>query len=334
MKVYIHIGAHKTGTTYIQKMCSEQKTILSSKGILYLKTGRKYFGHHDLMDVVRGESSCEETRLLIAEELKGNYKAVLISSENFEDLNEEEIKLLLSLFGECDFEILYFFRNWSPLLHSMWQENVKHGATHNFHMFVSEHIGSPTDSKILNFALPLREYAKIVGLGNLHVASYDLVCETGDLFDYLVSFIGIDSSIEHKCEKVNAGLSAPVIECIRALNCIAIASGYKPSCIVRQSFLDKVLSSAVPDYLNKLFSIMNLYMVTLPDYGQSFVARNLSKEFLSEFEDRIFHDLKKCRYSLSHPSDGLYVIDSNYLLEPEARELTFECWREIEKDLL
>lgn len=334
LKVYIHIGSHKTGSTYIQKMCAEHESELSAQGVLYLKTGRKYFGHHQLVETVRGNVLVEDARALIADELRGNHKAILISSENFEDLKENEIDQLISLFGHCEFKVIYFFRNWSSLLHSMWQENVKHGATYNFHMFVSEHVGFPLSSNILNYSLPLRKYAKVLGLQNLTIASYDLVCEAGDLFDYFLSLIGVESKIGHICEQVNTGFHAPVVECIRVLNNIAITRKYKPSYLVRQSFLTNVLSAGVPDYLNNLFKIMNRYAVASPDYGQSFAARTLSKAFLSEFGPSIAHDLDKCRSAIACPHNGLYVIDPNYLLEPEVREIIFKCWRKIEKTLI
>lgn len=334
MKVYIHIGSHKTGSTYIQKMCAELETDLSVQGVLYLKTGRKYFGHHQLVDMIRGKVPIDNVRALIDDELKENYEAILISSENFEDLKENEIERLISIFGHWECKVIYFFRNWSSLLHSMWQENVKHGAAYNFHMFVSEHVGFPMSSNILNYSLPLRKYAKVLGLQNLTVASYDLVCESEDLFDYFLSLIGATSKIEHIYEQVNMGFHAPIVECIRVLNSIAIARGYTPSYLVRQSFLTNILSSGVPDYLNNLFKIMNRYAVSSPNYSQSFAARSLFKAFLSEFGSTIAHDHEKCSFVMTRPNNGLYMIDPNYLLEPEARELIFKNWRKIEKTLV
>lgn len=332
-KLYVHIGAHKTGSTYIQKMCAEHEAELLDQGVLYLKAGRKYFGHHQFVDMVRGNVPIEEVRSLVADEVKGGFNSILISSENFEYIQEHEIKRLLSLFDYSECKVIYFFRNWNSMLHSMWQEEVKHGATSNFHMFVSEHIGFPLSSNILNFSLPLRKYAEVVGSKNLTISSYDVVCEGGDIFDYFLSVIGLKTPIEHPCERINAGLEAPVVECIRVLNSIAIARGFKPSILVRQLLLQMFLPAGVPGNLNALFAIMKRYVATSPDYGQCFAARTLFKDFYSEFASSFAHDLEMCRTAIKRPPHSLFVIDPNYLLEPQAREIIYDCWEPIEKAL-
>ena len=143
--VYVHIGQHKTATTYIQKLLAENfDTLKKEFDLLYPKTGRKgrKGGHHDfsrsLLDrgeYYKGKENFQIENLL--QEIEANNaKNILISSEDFEFLSLEKIKFLHQILNEdfCVIPILYL-RNWLHGVFSYWQERIKGGSTRPFHEF-------------------------------------------------------------------------------------------------------------------------------------------------------------------------------------------------------
>lgn len=87
MNFIFHIGAHKTGSTALQKfLCSNQDALLKS-GILYPMTGRVGNAHHDFPWAIRDRDVKKIAEMLakIENEAKDlGVENVLLSSEEFE----------------------------------------------------------------------------------------------------------------------------------------------------------------------------------------------------------------------------------------------------------
>jgi len=90
MKIYIHIGFGKTGTTSIQDSLYRNNELLSSQGFLYPKTGLRGTGHHNLCKYSPHEGG--EFNALVKEIEAQNSSTVIISSESLHSKKQKSSK--------------------------------------------------------------------------------------------------------------------------------------------------------------------------------------------------------------------------------------------------
>jgi len=135
MRLVLHIGNHKTGSTSIQKSLFERRRELIEKGVLYPSAGLVSGCHHNYTFSLRGYnkiSGSEEKMNLhdIISDLRvetGIHKpsTVILSSEEFISLNENEIMKLSPLFDMFDQVIvIVYLRNQWDLIESSYRFNV------------------------------------------------------------------------------------------------------------------------------------------------------------------------------------------------------------------
>ncbi|HVX35469.1 MAG TPA: hypothetical protein VHC71_04540, partial [Hyphomicrobium sp.] len=51
---YIHIGAPKTGSTFLQRVFYDNRGELRTRGLLYPEANIRGFGHHDIAFLIAG----------------------------------------------------------------------------------------------------------------------------------------------------------------------------------------------------------------------------------------------------------------------------------------
>jgi len=135
-KIYIHIGFHKAASSTIQAGLDINRGLLEEKGYLVPKTGcpfDKLSGHHNLVWEIRNDprfdSSYGTADDLIAEIKSANCQNILLSSEDFDYLNDEEKKFLKAIFAPDKIKIIVYLREQSSWYKSSWLELVKRMET-------------------------------------------------------------------------------------------------------------------------------------------------------------------------------------------------------------
>lgn len=145
MRLILHVGAHKTGTTSIQKFLRKNELTLKKHNIIYPNfdiIGKpKKYAHHELSHAIASKSNiltyanaksfinkCHElysdkTVIISAEPF---YRHFISQSDSFNIWRAKEtyIKRVADLFGE-DIEITFVFRRQDSFAASLYQENVK-----------------------------------------------------------------------------------------------------------------------------------------------------------------------------------------------------------------
>lgn len=122
LKLILHIGRHKTGTTALQDYMFTNKDYLYGKGYYYFDLFRRESAHHLLSEYLSSqdflllESSQKSTRIkALQNEIisnikdKGKSKATIISSEAFQNTSP---KIIRELFSEdiFDVKVIAYFR--------------------------------------------------------------------------------------------------------------------------------------------------------------------------------------------------------------------------------
>jgi hypothetical protein len=139
-RVYLHIGAPKTGTTYLQAVCGRNREALQAAGVLYPDS----FGdaHHkavwdlrDTPDQREGTKGIEGSWQRLLDIANGAESDVLLSSEHFVFALRRQVDRALSSF-DGEVHVVYTARDLVRQVPAVWQERVKNQKTVAYHEFV------------------------------------------------------------------------------------------------------------------------------------------------------------------------------------------------------
>ena len=127
-KIFIHIGPHKTGTSYIQYWLTNQVEFMRSKGFLYPKHSVEKFNKLSSgnFDSVFSKSDDDQIITQNADKLQtefvnSNYSTLLLSSEKF--VMPLCLNQLVDIFSDAKF--IYYLRDPLDLVYSMYNQKTK-----------------------------------------------------------------------------------------------------------------------------------------------------------------------------------------------------------------
>jgi hypothetical protein len=83
MKLLVHIGLHKTGSTWLQQMLLDNRTALALAGFWYADTVIGYPAHHPAADVLLVGDGAPLAEMVLDARRAGCH-TVILSSENLE----------------------------------------------------------------------------------------------------------------------------------------------------------------------------------------------------------------------------------------------------------
>lgn len=139
MKIYIHIGLHKTGSTSFQRSCEENADLLRDHGLYYplsLPNQSFYSQHHDIAILVENkdwDGVREVLNWIVDEAQISSAETVLLSSESFSGLVGKKgsgfkyfEQLLLERFSDLRYYCV--FRKAEELLASNFKQQLAHSG--------------------------------------------------------------------------------------------------------------------------------------------------------------------------------------------------------------
>jgi hypothetical protein len=144
-RVYLHIGAPKTGTTYIQALLTKNRDALLRKGILYPDS--KAEAHHKAVWDLRGTPSQREgtkgiegSWQTLVDRVNGADTDVVLSSEHFVFALPPHIRTALAAFAG-DVHVIYTARDLGRQVPAVWQERIKNNQTMSFREYIDSITG-------------------------------------------------------------------------------------------------------------------------------------------------------------------------------------------------
>ena len=220
-RLILHVGPHKTGSTYLQKRLALHARDLARQGVTYPAHARNNLGHGAVVNYLRGwrrhtDLLTEETFAEIAA-----HETVLLSSENFVLLETDALQSLRRLFPDHDISVVFILRSLTSVLPSHWQETVKHGNDNTFITYLARAHGWISGD--LSHVLPSRQlprFATLFGRDALTVISYDhAVADGADVFDLFAHHgLGVDLAKERGAgQLVNPFFPPSRIELLRSM---------------------------------------------------------------------------------------------------------------------
>ena len=217
----IHIGPHKTGTTYLQQSFNRLRAQLAIRHVCYPEAWGGPQGHQLLAEqLLLGEDRV--LRIEFDRLNRARWTNVLLSSETFSYFTDDQVRHLQALLGGEPAIVVFYCRRWSELIPSGWREIIKHGSLETLPEYVQNCLSDPSASRLINFELTLARYATIFGVEHLRVVSYNDVLESGQdlLTHFCRCFLAWPNSPSADIGRVNESLDLVDSELVRVLNAL------------------------------------------------------------------------------------------------------------------
>ncbi len=184
----LHVGPHKTGSTYLQHRLLKSREALRSEGWEYPEFGVSQFAQHRIYAWLAGHAAAsgDVTDASFAE-MVAQHPRIILSSEDFVYLKPDRLRHLHSLLPETQVQIVYFVRTPVDLWPSHWQELVRHGRDDTLLEYLSAFAGwtATFEALAMNPIGHLTKYAENFGQDALRIVCYNNIIEQGgDIFDF------------------------------------------------------------------------------------------------------------------------------------------------------
>jgi len=322
--IILHIGPHKTATTYIQQSLASSRKALEKSGWIYPILGsNNTAGHHDLAhkpELYLNKKSVYNQELV---DLGKQGKNLIFSAEGFCRWPVKNFELFLNLFPKEKIKIVYTIREPASLLHSYWAETIKQGQPQTFPEFFAKHYESPFVSNIIN---PLVTLSPLKSLKRceLQIIPYDIAkADKLDLFElFKEQILKVELPPVKKLKKeVNKKFPMALSEFLRLLT-HDVAEGKSN---IGSDLRLKFISSITKEERQVIFKAMK----RLAPISRKVIKATRSEYFYAELESRIKKelsskfvvDIKKRSLFPEEPIALPYYESLSLLRDPEIRDL-------------
>lgn len=194
-KLYLHIGSHKTATTFLQGSLARNTELLDSLGILYPKAGQIYRAHFNLSREISSKEfadkpleELENWSAFFAEAEASAHSNIIISAEEFSFLFDPS--RLAPLRERFDLRVIYYLRSPDSFMESFYNQLVKDFGTRE-----ARTIETYMTEESLHFLDPLRvlaPWAKVFGDDAIRVRLFGKEYLPHGILADLLSVMGID----------------------------------------------------------------------------------------------------------------------------------------------
>jgi len=145
--VYLHVGAPKTGTTYLQDRLARNRGELARHGVHYPMGagGTMFEAAIDLLDMSWGgqrEAARGEWDSLMARVRRANGTAI-VSHEILAAAKPAQVKHVMSALVDAEVHLVYSARDLARQIPAEWQEGVKHRRKRSFARFLADVQSAP-----------------------------------------------------------------------------------------------------------------------------------------------------------------------------------------------
>jgi len=239
-RVFLHIGAPVTGSTYLRGTLHRSRRQLTRFGILYPSSHVAGAGHLEaVLDVLgladsdhHGTTGAWDRLTQCARDWRRG--TVVVSHELLADADEHQVERVMSGFGGAEVHVVYAARALALQLPLAWQEWVRNGGTTPFESYVDQVTGRgphrPARVFWRSHELPavLHRWSAFVPPGRVHVLTVPAGPDQEQvLWSRFAHTVGIDPARVRPAVPPEPGpLSLAAAEAVRLLN---QATGRGPS---------------------------------------------------------------------------------------------------------
>ncbi|MBW5798986.1 hypothetical protein [Halomonas elongata] len=257
-KLYLHIGAHKTASSFIQTLLRENDQALLRHGLKVVPRPRlmKSDFYKELSSVNRRkrEGDVEKARKEIYTLLpvKKGRDCLFTSEDLFSSLRvsdfyqniKESLRFLKSLLDDQELHVILYIRRQADYVESKYTQFIHIGRSVSFDEFLEGNI-----PRHLSWEAVANDIAEVVGESNVHVKPYESIKKRGGegFFKEFLELVGINEYTGIKFSPsvetgkgANRSYSAVAMEIAKKVNPILTEEDQK----VFRSFLQENFSTA------------------------------------------------------------------------------------------
>jgi hypothetical protein len=234
-KVYLHIGLHKTGTTYLQNVLRANREALRAQGVEFPGGPGEPAQQRAVWDIQgRRPRGVDDKRIagqweaMVAHIATSGQPTALLSEEHLSLSSPKQVRTFVGSFPDAEVHAIVTTRDLARIVVSQWQEQIKNNRTWTWEEYVTA-VRNPTRSA----AGPARAFwlrqdvVKICEMWEAEVTPERLhlvtVPSSGGAPDLLLerftSVIGIDAdSLTEPAAWSNEAIGVAATEVIRRVN--------------------------------------------------------------------------------------------------------------------
>lgn len=230
-RVIVHVGAPKTGTSFVQSVLFENRELLAEQGLTY-PAGRfdaHFLAALDLMQLPWGGIEREAVGAWdrLAEEVRAAPGLAVVSHEILARATRAQVARALDSFGDAEVHVVYSARDLVRQLPAEWQENVKHRRTVRYADFLAKVRDPERPHPLASWFWGVQEVPDVLARWGdtlppeqVHLVTVPRPGAPRDLlWERFAHLLGIDPG-EHQPDptRVNASLGVPESALVRRLN--------------------------------------------------------------------------------------------------------------------
>lgn len=226
--VLLHVGAPKTGTTFLQRVLWKNHADLEERGVWLPGTD---WNHHvragfDLLGFKQDPGDPREGWVgawdaMASEIRESTAKIVVVSDERLAACAADEVARAVESLSPREVHVVYTLRDMASLLPAEWQEHVKHGDIRTFDQWLADEVAASKSWfwRLHDGADVLRRWGSAVPAERLHVLTLPRSgSPPGLLWERFASTLEIDSYDIDIDVAANATLGAEGTELLRQVN--------------------------------------------------------------------------------------------------------------------
>lgn len=256
-RVVLHVGAMKSGTSYLQGLMVLNRDLLAGRGLLVPGTvwRDQVSAVADVLGRTRVASAPEEGAWQrMVDEIDAWPGAAVISMEFLGPVGVKRIERVVSSFPPGTVEVVVTARDLNRQVPAMWQETLKNGRSYTFDEYV-EAVRAPDGPPGKTFwreqtiAAMCRRWSDAVGVDHVTLVTVPRPgAPAGELWRRFSEALGVDGAGVVEPPPANESLGAASVEVMRRLNALVEDlefPTYAP--VVKHRLAKKVLARRRPD---------------------------------------------------------------------------------------
>lgn len=230
-KVLVHVGAPKTGTSFVQDLLFKNRDELAAQGILYPaeRFDEHFLAALDLMELPWGGLEREAVGAWdrVAERVRGFDGTSIVSHEILAVASRRQAERAIASFGDAEVHVVLSARDLVRQIPAEWQENVKHRRTLEYAAFLDQVRDPARGGELASWFWGVQEVPDILarwGAGlepsHVHLVTVPPPGAPRDLlWQRFASVLGLDPmAYDTSSERANPSLGAAETDYIRRVN--------------------------------------------------------------------------------------------------------------------
>jgi hypothetical protein len=232
-QAFLHVGAPKTGSTFLQALLWANHGVLATQSVHMLgeNQGQHYRAGHDLRGIPfdPADPGVDWTGAWdrMAERAQASeHDKVVISDEHLAALSPKQVDRAVTSLNPREVHVVYCTRDLPGLMPSEWQEFVKHGATATYDDWAEAVLSSAEEGpgrwfwKVHDVRSVVARWATAVAPDRIHVITMPpSSAPRTEIWRRLASVLGCDPDmVEDVPRTANPSLGTAATEVLRRVN--------------------------------------------------------------------------------------------------------------------